>query len=226
MNKLLGEPLFYIYFVYGASFIAMALILINGTIKGSSISLVSSFYMLVFFGVTHGTAELTDWMRFISRQMGFDENIFLLYTSQILMITSFVFLLQFAVNLLSYKSEKKDLIRIIPFLLFIAYLIGVFLLGISDINKIGLYARYSFGFTASAISAVVLYRQGTAMKLLGNRKLVAGFLVSAAGFGVYAVCGGLIITPLLGLPIQLYRALCAVTIAIASASVIDVFKIE
>lgn len=229
MSKLLAEPLFYIYFVYGASFMAMSLLLVNGIVKGSSITLVSSFYMLVFFGVTHGTAELTDWVRFVSRQLGYGNNDLLMYISQVLMIISFVFLMQFAVNLLTYKSEDKGsfmFLRTLPVILLITYVVAVFLLGITDINQIGLFARYGFGFTASLLTAIMLFRQGNEMKILGNKKLVQGFWGSAAGFGVYAVCGGLIITPLLGLPIQLFRASCAVIIAIASASVIEVFKVE
>ena len=226
MNTLMMEPLFYIYFMYGASFMAMSLLLVGGIMRGSSLTLVSSFYMLVFFGVTHGITEMTDWVRFTSDRLGYGNNDFLLYVSQIFMIISFVFLLQFAVNLLSYKSEKKNIIRTIPIILIIAYLAIVYSMGISDIRQIGLFARYVFGFTGSALSAILLYQQGTAMKPLGNKKLVAGFLVSAAGFGLYAVCGGLIISPLFGLPIQLYRALCALMIAVASWAVIDVFKVE
>lgn len=226
MNNLIMEPLFYIYFIYGASFMAMSLFLIGGITKGSSLTLVSSFYMLIFFGVTHGITELTDWMRFTGSTLGYGDNDFLLYVSQIFLIISFVLLLQFGFNLLSYKSEKKNIIRLIPIGLLIAFLAVVFSMGISDIRQIGLFARYGFGFTGSALSAIVLYQQGSAMKLLGNKKLVGGFLVSAAGFSLYAVCGGLITTPLFGLPIQLFRALCAVTIAVASSAIIDVFKVE
>jgi hypothetical protein len=226
MNKLIMEPLFYIYFLYGISFMIMSILLVEGITKGSSLTLVSSFYMLVFFGVTQGTAELTDWLRFTSSKLGYSESAILVYFSQIFMIISFVFLLQFAVNLISYKSEKKGLIRTIPVILLIAYLVAVFSMGISDIRQIGLFARYGFGFTGAALSAIMLYRQGIVMKLLGNKKLVVGFFVSAAGFGLYGVCGGLIVTPLLGYPIQLYGTLCAVMIAIASTVIIDVFKVE
>jgi len=226
MNKLIMEPLFYIYLVYGASFMAMSLFVVNGITKGSSLTLVSSFYMLVFFGVTHGIAELTDWVRFASNTLGYGDNDFLLYISQISMIISFVCLLQFAVNLLSYKSGRKDLYKTIPFLLLIAFLVVVYSVGISDIHEVGLFARYGFGFTGSALSAIMLYQQGSAMKLLGNKKVVIGFLVAAVGFGLYAVCGGLVVTPVFGYPIQLYRALCAVIITVASTAVIGVFKVE
>ncbi|MGE5173819.1 MAG: hypothetical protein ACM3MD_08320 [Betaproteobacteria bacterium] len=226
MDKLFAEPLFYIFFIYGMSFMVMANIIIGGITSATSITLVSTFYMLAFFGVAHGICELTDWARIIGKTLGRSENVFLLYTSQIFLIVSFVLLLQFAVNLLTYKSEKKGLVRAIPAVLFAAYLAVVFYLGISNISKMGLIARYSFGFAGAALSAIMLFRLGGAMKSLGNRKLVRGLNFAGAGFGAYAVFGGLIVTPVFGLPVQLFRAACAVVIAIASYAILDVFRVE
>ncbi len=226
MDKLLAEPLFYIFAVYGLSFLAMAYFITEGIIDATSIKLVSSFYMLVFFGTLHGMAELTDWARFIGRILGQPENQALLYTSQILMMLSFVFLLQFAINLFTYKSEKKGIIRSIPFFLFVIFLGVVYSMGISDISQIGLYARYGFGFAGSALTAIMLFSLSKTMASLGNNKLLRGLNISAAGFVCYAVVGGLIITPVLGLPIQLFRAACAVVIALASVSMLQVFKVE
>ncbi len=226
MDKLFTEPLFYIFFIYGISFMMMANIIIGGIAGATSITLVSSFYMLAFFGVAHGICELTDWARIIGKTLGRGENVFLLYASQIFLIISFVLLLQFAVNLLTYKSEKKGLVRAIPVVLFAVYLAVVFSLGISNISNMGLIARYSFGFAGAALSAIMLFRLGGAMKSLGNRKLVRGLNAAGAGFGVYAVFGGLIVTPVFGLPVQLFRAASAVVIAIASSAILDVFKVE
>jgi hypothetical protein len=97
-------------------------------------------------------------------------------------------------------------------------------MGITDILKIGLLGRYSFGFTGSVLSAVSLLVAGNTMKLLGNQKLVKGLNIAAAGFACYAVFGGLIIKPIAGVPIQLFRAACAVTIAFSAFAVLDVYK--
>jgi hypothetical protein len=226
MERLLVEPLFYIYFIYGLSFLIMAYLVINEITKATSIALVSSFYMLAIFGLMHGTTELIDWLRFISKILGTSEFRFFTYASQILLVLSFVFLLQFGINLLTYKSEKKGLVRTIPTILFAIFIVVIFARGIDDILEIGLIGRYSFGFTGSAISAITLFILGNTMKPLGNQKLVRGLTIAAIGFACYAVFGGLIVKPVAGLPIQLYRAVCAMTIAISSYSALDVFKIE
>ena len=225
MEKLLAEPLFYIYFIYGLSFIIMAFFVINEITKATSITLVSSFYMLAIFGLAHGTAEMIDWLRFIAKIIGVPEFRFFTYASQILMILSFVFLLQFGINLLTYKSEKKGLARSIPFILFVIFIAVIFAMGMDDILQIGLIGRYIFGFTGAALSAITLFNLGNTMKTVGNQKLVKGLTIAAVGFACYAVFGGLIVIPLAGLPIQLFRAACAVIITFASYATLDVFKI-
>jgi hypothetical protein len=226
VEKLLAEPLFYIFFIYGFSFMVMANIIVGGIARATSITLVSSFYMLVFFGLTHGITELTDWARIIGKTLGRGENIFLIYTSQIFLIISFIFLLQFGVNLLTYKSERKGFLRALPSILLLVYLVVIFYLGITDIRQIGLYARYGFGFIGAALSAVMLFRLSTSMHALRNQKLTRGLAVIAAGFAFYAVFGGLIINPVFGMPVQLFRAACAIVIAISASAILDVFRVE
>ena len=85
-----------------------------------------------------------------------------------MMILSFVALLQFGINLLTYKSENKDLIRSLPFILLVIYLAAAFSLGISNISQIALYVRYGFGFAGSALSAIMFFRLSNAMRPLGN----------------------------------------------------------
>ncbi len=226
MNKLLATPLFYIYLIYGLSFLAMAWRIAGGMKKATSIALVSSFSMLVFFGIAHGTAELVDWIRFIIQTLGNPDNIALLYTSQILMVISFVVLLQFGVNLMSYKSKKKGVVRTIPAACVLIFVVALFVSGISDIQRIGLAGRHSFGLIGSTLSGVLFFRLGITVKTLGDRKLVNGLNLAAIGFAAYAVFGGLIVQPIFGLPVQLFRAACAVTILVASSFIRGVFKIE
>jgi hypothetical protein len=226
MDTLFTAPLFYIYLIYGLSFLVMAYRIAGGMKRATSIALVSSFFMLVLFGVAHGIAEIIDWIRFINKTLGNPENPVLFYASQFLLISSFVFLLQFGINLMTYKSARKGVFRAIPAVLFAVFAVVLVALGISDIPTIGLIGRYSFGFIGAAVSSIMLFRLGITMKALGDRKLVQGLNLAAIGFACYAVFGGLIIAPVIGLPVQLFRAICALTISIASSFILGVFKVE
>jgi hypothetical protein len=224
MAKLVVEPLFYIFFVYGLSFLLLAFLILKGAKDASSGPLIVAFYMLALFGVTHGVTEIIDWIRFILKTLGAAEVRPLTYLSQSFLVISFIFLLQFGTDLLTHRSEKKSVLRAVPVLLAGIYAVVILAMQITDILRIGLIGRYSFGFAGAALSAIALVMVGNAMKPLGNRKLVRGLDIAAAGFACYAVFGGLIVTPIAGIPIQLFRSACAVTIAFSSLAVIDIYK--
>jgi hypothetical protein len=224
MNAVLGQSLFYIYFVYGVSFLVMSYLVLNGIKKATAISLITTFYMLAVFGIAHGSAELVDWARFILKVYGHGEIMFLKYVSQLLMIGSFVVLLQFAVNLFTYKYEKKATLRFIPGVLFLAYVAVLFFTKTYEISRAALFARYGLGFAGALLSGFALLYLANSMKAVGDSTAIRGLLVSAIGFGLYAIFAGLIIQPIAGLPIQLFRSACAFTIAISSFYFLGVFK--
>lgn len=229
MIDLLQEPLFYIFFIYALSFLAMTYMLLirfHGMTFEEHSALVSTFYMLIIFSATHGMAELIDWLRLTIEILSAEEAAFLRSAAQVFAIVSFVFLLQFGVNLLSYQSKIKGSLRAIPSVLFAVFLFVMFARGNPDIREIGLIARRGFGFAGSALSAIMFFRLSSAMKTAGKDKLAKGLQLAAAGFACYAVFGGLIIKPIFGLPVQLFRAACAFTIAFASTAILDVFRVK
>lgn len=225
MQDLFTQPLFYIYFIYGMSFIALAFLIIRGMERATAVALVTTFFVLSLFGLIHGLVELLDWLRFILKTTGGGDIDALTYMSQGGMVISFFFLLQFGVNLLTYQ-KKNAAIRWIPILLLILYIAGIYYFGVSDVLKAGLIGRYTFGFTGAALTAAALYQLSRTVRPLNNQKLERGLIMAAIGFTFYAVFGGLIVQPLIGLPIQLFRAACAFVIAISFSSVLEVFKFE
>ena len=226
MAALFGDIRFYIYFIYGVSFLAMAVLVIAGITRATSYTLVSSFWLLAAFGLTHGITEIIDWTRFIEQTRGDPANVGLLYTSKIFLIFSFVLLLQFGINVLTYKNSQSKRPRAIPTILVVVYLAALYFFKISDIRQAGLIARYSFGFVGSALSAISLIPLINTMKPLGNKKLTRGLIILAVGLAAYAICGGLIVSPIFGVPIQLFRAICAFSIAVASVSILEIFKVK
>jgi hypothetical protein len=224
MSMVLSEPLFYIFFIYGVSFLVMSYVVFRGIRKATVITLITTFYALVLFGLTHGITELIDWVRFILKIVGTGEVEVLKYLSQIFLITSFVLLLQFGISLLTYKSERRAVLRFIPVLLFGVYIVVLLILNVNDVLTAGLIARYSFGFSGALLSGIALYSLANSMKAVGDSTLFKGLIVIAIGFALYAVFGGLIIKPIVGLPVQLFRAACAFTISISSFYILNVFK--
>ncbi len=228
MKQVLTEPLFYIFFVYGASFLLMSFVVFHGIRRASSIAFVNTFYMLVGFGLVHGITELIDWLRFILKASGAGEFDALLLLSESCLITSFVLLFQFGVTLLTYKSEKKNIYRSLTVLLFIAYVAYILVTGPADISTAGSgrIARRSLGFPGSLLSGLAFFGLAGSMKVMGHRRLLNGLVITGIGFVCYAVFGGLIVEPIAGIPVQLFRAACALTIAVYSFSILEIFKMS
>ncbi len=226
MKQVLTAPLFYIYFIYGVSFLLMSFVVFHGTRKASSIAFVTAFHMLAAFGLVHGITELIDWLRFTLTASGAGEFGVLIILSQSFLITSFVLLFQFGVTLLTYRSEKKVIYRALPVILFIAYAAYILIAGTPHIREAGLIARRSFGFLGALLSGIAFFSLANSMKVIGNSRLTNGLVVTGIGFVCYAVFGGLIVEPIAGLPVQLFRAVCAFTIAVYSFSILEIFKVS
>jgi len=226
MKQVLTEPLFYIDLIYGISFLLMSFVVFEGTRKASSIVFVPTFYMLGAFGFVHGITELIDWVSFILKTSGVGEFKLLTILSQSCLITSFVLLLQFGINLLTYKSEKKGIYRSLPALLLVAYIAYIFISETSHIRTAGLISRLGFGFSGALLSGIAFFSLAKSMKAIGNPRLTNGLIVTGIGFVCYAVFGGLLVEPILGLPIQLFRAVCAFTIAFYSFAILEILKVS
>lgn len=226
MYQVLTEPLFYIDLFYGISFLLMSFVVFEGARKASSIIFVNTFYVLGGFGLIHGITELIDWVSFILKTSGAGELEVLIILSQSCLITSFVLLLQFGTNLLTYKSEKKSIYRLLPILLFVAYSGYIFVAETSQIRTAGLIARRGFGFSGSLLSGFAFFRVAKSMKVIWQPRLTNGLIVTGIGFMCYAVFGGLVDGPILGLPIQLFRAVCAFTISVYSFATLEILKVS
>ena len=151
MNPVFSQALFYIFFIYGVSFLVMAYVVFHGIKNATAIALVTTYYALALFGLTHGITELIDLVRFIVKANGMVEIEAFKYLSQIFLITSFVVLLQFGVDLLTYRNDKRRAFRLIPGILVLVYLVVLVMVRTNDIAKAGLIARHSFGFAGALL---------------------------------------------------------------------------
>jgi hypothetical protein len=224
MDSLFREPLFYIYFIYCASFLTMAGVTMQGIRKATSLVLVTTFEMLVAFGLTHGIRETIDWVTFILQANGRGNIALLQFLSDIFLVLSFLVLLQFAVNLLSYRSDRKTAYRLIPALLVAAGIIAMVASRTYELHQIALYVRRSFGFAGALLSGVAFCKLAFAMRAIGSVRVQSGLVLGAVGFFAYSVFGGLIVTTVAGQPVQLFRAMCAFAIAVASTLFLGIFR--
>ncbi len=226
MKQVLTDPLFYIFLVYGISFLLMSFVVFQGTRNAASTDFVNAFYVLAGFGLFHGITELLDWLSFVLETSGYGEFKVLIILSQTCLITSFVLLLQFGVALLTYRSKRRVIYRSLPSLLFAAYIAYLLFAGIYHMREAGLIARRTFGFSGSVLSGLAFFILAHSMKATGHDRITSGLVVTGVAFLSYAVFGGLIVEPIAELPVQLFRTVCAFTIALSSFSILEFFKMR
>ena len=228
MNRVLTEPMFYIFLVYSASFLLMSFVVFHGIRRASSTAFVNTFYLLVGFGLVHGITELIDWLRFILKANGAGESVVLLILSESCLITSFVLLFQFGVTLLTHKSDKQNIYRSLTAFICIAYAAYILIIEPTNISLLGSrhIARRTLGFPGSLLSGFAFFSLAKSMKVMGYPRLIKALVITGMGFVCYAVFGGLIVEPIAGVPVQLFRAACALTIAVYSFSILEIFKVS
>jgi diguanylate cyclase (GGDEF)-like protein len=176
-NALLANQLDFIFFFYGLAFILLGAICWTiARSKGRD----SAWAALGGFGFVHGICE---WLDLAALIVG-DAPAFAA-TRIGLMAASFVLLLEFA-RLEAWRLGTRVPGRwiYVPLLLLVA-LVGVF----HGIAAAGIAARYAIGLVGAAAASIVLMR--VANNLANSARRYA--ILAAGGFGLYAICAGLIV---------------------------------
>ena len=228
LSLLGGESIFtdkqmlLVFFFYGLGFLILAAVTFLKKAKIVDVDLTRSFYFLGAFGLTHGITEWIDlgrlWMKISS-----GTQILLLDGLKIFFLTvSFIFLMQFGINILTLRREKYVQLRWIPLLAIIIFFITTIVTGTFMTSE--LIARYAFGFTGSLITTIAFLEIRKIARAGRLGPLVKGSTSMAIAFGVYTVFGGLITGVIAGIPPQVVRMLCALLAAYASFSLLTVLE--
>ncbi|MBI5744976.1 MAG: PAS domain S-box protein [Elusimicrobia bacterium] len=234
-----------VFFVYGFSFTAMGLLLFVQPKRDNSFAIAENLPLLGWFGLTHGFNEFMDMWALLNP--GTSPRFELTKTA--VLVTSFVLLLEFGRRALLNLAREQQAGGPIPMRLLgpglTAVLACVTLLaaGLSPapVSGAAAFSRPLLCFTGSLMSALAFlgYYKFRA-KTLSRLKAGNFFIAVGAAFLLYAVLGGLVLpdsalplpywlnyslfNSVIGLPVQIFRALCAVTIFISIVGVVRIFR--
>jgi len=208
-----------VFFFYGLGFFILAVVLYISLLKMGKMPLTNAFWMLFWFALLHGLQEWADMLNIIK-----GPSNFLFLTGLIVGTVSFGFLLQFGINMICVYYEKWSLAKGIPFIATIMFFWITFFTG-NSLNPIFKNAgRFSLGFLGALLSTYGLYIFYNRIKAIISVKIKIGLLLLITSFGTYVFFGGLIITPIAGLPVQLFRMGCAILAAIGSVLILELLK--
>ncbi|MCX9009954.1 MAG: hypothetical protein OIN66_02420 [Candidatus Methanoperedens sp.] len=220
-----------VYLIYGTSFIIMFFAIMVWRNRVSHIELMNDFKYLAAFGLLHGLAEYSDIPRFLAWQPAWAYDLVKL----ILVSSSFAALLAFGLSVISAGIEERRWMRGIPYGAIAMYFWLLAFVGLDTIYGEGkgisyalvdLAQRHSLGFLGAFTTSYAFLELSGKMNAVIGTKAARRFMYAGICFALYAVFGGIIIAPVLGIPPVVYRSAIALLITIAVIRIFHMFKVK
>jgi signal transduction histidine kinase len=234
LTKLFIENLDIVFFIYGLSFVVMGMAILLQPRRGSFFRLADIIWLLAAFGLIHG---LNEWLDMFALIKGAHSDLFNTMRLTILTI-SFGFLFEFGRRLicLSYKKFLNKWVT-----LFFCSLVLVLICLLKYDRSIwpryflglpgGLFAAFGFIFyyntNKSILKPIVHFRYFVTVSVaMGIYGIITGIVTPPANFFPASVINNSSFLNLFGIPVQVFRAICAVLSAWSIWNILRIFNWE
>jgi len=235
-----------IFFVYGLAFILLGVVIFVLPKKHSEYQLAGFIGFLAAFGFVHGLLEWADLWKILKGGSPFLSGLRIT-----LLVSSFLLLFEFSRRLLlacqKYPNVGTRLLS--PWLYAVALplvAIGTWQTG-DPLLGVDIWTRYVLGFTSATAAGIGLYlyyqnRVADVLTASEQSHTRRYFLLGSAAFVGYGVFTGLVVPAAgffpadtlnypafqeaTGIPVQAFRALCAVLAALAVSNILCIFHFE
>lgn len=228
----------FVWFIYGLAFFALGLVVTIYPKKGSKFELAREIWLIAGFGILHGINEWLDM--FIHLGEPFPAEILKIMRIATL-VGSFIFLVRFGTKVISDTQQKHRFLKWLPVVLFASWII---LLVVSDQRLLmgDISARYLLCAPGAFLTAFALLLQIPQFKETKLQAVIRNLRISAIVFVCYAILAGLIVKKapfypanvvnydlfrnIFGLPVQIFRALCAIVLVYSTTKILSIFRWE
>jgi len=240
-----------VFFLYGLAFFLLGFAIFMQPRKESSFRLSRYIALLGLFGLLHGVNEWLDMFLLLGTDYWADDVYTVLEVSRFAIgKISYIFLFLFGLLLTGTSSIRTRLAYKIFLTIFILLLAVLFVTGLKrDFDKdwflgTDLISRYFVAFPAAILSGlgIWLYRNSEEVKSFKKEMIPFWFNSCAVLFCAYAVLAGLIVKETAvfpsnvinsrvfleytGVPVQVFRALCAVGLTFFMVRILKLFEFE
>lgn len=235
-----------IFFIYGLSFFTFGILVLFVRPKESNIFFANKIWLLGVFAILHAIVEWIAMYKFV-----YPISIEFLTPFEVgLLLLSYLALFEFSRFILrkSFENPHSKLHFIyhlyagpVVYVISIAALLFLIILH-PGLNETIVAIRYTYGFWGSLFLGIGLYFYADAIKTTHKKKLEKYFKLGGIAFICYAFFAGIIVPPsqqfpanilnsewfltTLHIPVQIFRTICALTIAVTSVKILEIFKYE
>ncbi|MEK6742396.1 MAG: ATP-binding protein [Nitrospirota bacterium] len=230
------QPIYLIYFFYGAAFLIMAASIAAKDMKGSELMLAKSLRLLGLFGLSHGFHE---WMQLYPLIEGDHLSLRAIYISKlaalIVFIVSYLFLLWFGLTLINGVSEKRvwRIARTVPVLLAVVWVLHVwytgFTMDMQFLRQASIATRHTFGLFGSLLTAYGLTAYSREVGYL-SRTAARNLAYAGASFGFYGFVAGVVSSGFtlfrFPIPVEVLRGAAGILITYFIIKALNIFDVE
>ena len=236
-----------ILFVYGLSFFILGVLVLFVRTKESAIFFARKIWLLGVFAILHACVE---WV-FLYMYLYPQYEPLLNPVKLVLLLLSYLFLFEFSRFIVreSFKDEHSKLHALhtlyaapVIYIISLSSLLTLILIHPSLDDAIAAI-RYTYGFFGSLLLGIGLYYYGESLKKSEYvERLKIYFKIPGVAFICYALLAGIAVSPThyfpgniintawfldtFGIPVQFFRALCALVITICSIKALQIFSDE
>ena len=236
-----------VYFIYGLSFFVFGVVDLFVPTKDSNLFFANKIWLLGMFAISHAFVEWTVLYRYVHKE----HELFLISFEIILLFVSYIFLFEFSRFILRKSFENPYSkwhfiyhIYAAPVIYIIATaLLVTYLTSFPGLEESIVAIRYTYGFWGALFLGIGLYFYSNTLKDIESIIKIKLYLkIAGITFLFYAFFAGLVVPPAntfpanylneewfintFNIPVQVFRALCAIVIAFSSIKVLDIFRTE
>jgi two-component system sensor histidine kinase/response regulator len=251
MGRLISDHMLLVFFIYGLAFFLLGIAIILQPRWESAFKIGNSLWLLAGFGLLHGLSEWMDMFLTLGDAYWTPLGMEVIKIAGFYFgAASFVCLLQFSLRIVFQNCSKYEFLEHTALIASLLFLVAVTWYGVSTgfsgqwllLGQI--LMRYLLGFPGAILTAIGFWRQRKLSDIQGLRSyhVDRSLMAMAAVFALYAFFAGLVVPgapffpasvlnyatfkDAVGIPVQLFRAGCALLAAYFIAGMLNIFNLE
>ncbi|MFC1654606.1 diguanylate cyclase [Myxococcota bacterium] len=228
----------FMYFVYGLSFFVLGLAVLLYPRASSALRLAKGLWLVGLFGLLHG---LHEWMEMLARATGFPGDSPFSVFKVVLLPASFLCLLLYGTVQIQLRKGRSLALASLPVLLLAGWAAAV-LLSDQRILAADIWSRYVLAAPGTLLAALAIWLNVPAWRESAKKTFILDIRMIVLISLVYGVLAGLVVPEAdffpasavnyryfregVGVPVQVFRAVCAVAITFFIMRALRVFDWE
>jgi PAS domain S-box-containing protein len=227
-----------VFFIYGLAFFLLGFAIMLYPRKSSEFRLADHLYLIAGFGIIHGINEWLDLFILISNS---SDTTTLKVIRAATLPLSFLCLIHFGAKTIPLANKKLAYFKFLAPLFFVLWL-AVFLFDGHNLLMWDIWSRYLLCAPGAFLTAWGLILQLPEFQKTKFKRAITNLKIAAVAFLCYSVLAGLIVPKAdffpasflnydlfkdhLGIPVQVFRSICALTMAYGIIRVLSIFYWE